>query len=602
MLSEPKVLTDYFEDRAAISADSPAYFSRLDDKWQAINWGAFVKRARKIASSLEIAPGDVVGILAPTSLEWELAQVAILMRGGAVVGLDAHDLPERLAQIVETSNLKGLIIGELKVLNRLPEVAIESLGWMINLSDEPKPTAWAPQWPSQIHNFSAMELKGNDTFQSRARPDSLATIIFTSGSTGRPKGISYTHSQVCVAIEDILDTFPEITAGDRLVCWLPLSNLFQRMINFCAAGRGAQTYFVSDPRQIIERLPEIKPHLFISVPRFFEKLHEGMEAKIREGSPTAQRIAAWALRQGDLRATAERAGRSVGFFSRIQIALADRLVLSRLRAAMGGEIRFMVSGSAPLSSWLIERFHAMGMLILEAYGLSENVTPVAINRVEDYRFGSVGRPLSSNSVAIAEDGEVIVKGPGVFSGYLGANKSAAAIDEQGYLHTGDLGVLDDAGHVHLVGRKSEIFKTSTGRKVAPVPIESKLKRLTGIDYAVLIGAGRKFTVAILAPSLEIENELTDESKFAAFIENQRAQFSDLLADEQDYARPMGILVTNNSFSIESGELTSNLKLRRGVIEAKYLDAIEALYEKLSTGEQSHRFIEPVDANMMIASI
>jgi len=419
-------------------------------------------------------------------------------------------------------------------------------------------------------------------------PDTIATIIFTSGSTGQPKGIPYTHRQVCLAISDILHAFPEIQAGDRLVCWLPLSNLFQRMINYCAAGRGAETYFVSDPRSIISMLPEIKPHLFISVPRFFEKLYDGIEAQIAQSPGFRRRIANWALNVGQSAATANREGRTLGLIEKNVHKVADRVVLSKLREVMGGEIKFLVSGSAPISHWLLERFHGMGFLILEAYGLSENVTPVAINRVTDFRFGSVGLPMPSNQVEIAEDGEVLVKGDGVFGGYLGAPNSEAGLNDDGYLHTGDLGEFDHDGYLRLVGRKSEIFKTSTGRKVAPVPIEGKLKRIEDVDYAVLIGAGQKMTVAIIAPSMEIEKDLSNDDKFSAFASNVSKKILQALDDEQSYAKPMGPRTLNRKITINTEELTSNLKLRRKLIEAKHEAALSALYNSLDTGETIDR--------------
>lgn len=597
-VSQPmSVLTDYFKVRAEQAASAPAFYSKVGGQWESISWGEFFSQANGIARGLaevDVAPGDVIGILAPTGLQWELAQVASLLNGGAVVGLDAHDLPERLGQIIQVSNVRGLFVEDAKTLQRIPAEIWPQLEFAICLSDNNAlgiaPGNFGGKWLA----FKDLPKETNSSVAGEASqaitPDTVATIIFTSGSTGQPKGIPYTHGQVCLAIADILHAFPEIQAGDRLVCWLPLSNLFQRMINYCAAGRGAETYFVSDPRSIISMLPEIKPHLFISVPRFFEKLYDGIEAQIAQSSAFKRSIANCALNVGQRAATANREGRTLGLIEKNVHKIADQVVLSKLREVMGGEIKFLVSGSAPISHWLLERFHGMGLLILEAYGLSENVTPIAINRVTDFRFGSVGLPMPSNHVAIAEDGEVLVKGDGVFGGYLGAPDSEAGLNADGYLHTGDLGEFDDDGYLRLVGRKSEIFKTSTGRKVAPVPIEGKLKRIQDVDYAVLIGAGQKMTVAIIAPSMDIEKELNDDDMFSAFAAQVSKKILPALTDEQSYAKPMGAIILNRTFTIDTEELTSNLKLRRKLIEAKHESALSALYNALDTGEAiDHRF-------------
>lgn len=595
-MSQPiSVLTDYFKVRAAQEASAPAFYSKVGGEWESITWGEFFFQANSIARGLtevDVAPGDVIGILAPTGLQWELAQVSSLLCGGAVVGLDAHDLPERLGQIIQVSGVRGLFVQDAKTLQRIPVEIWPQLEFVICLSDDSSLAVAPDNFHGKWVAFDDLQKEAKPTVGSKISPvitpDTVATIIFTSGSTGQPKGIPYTHGQVCLAISDILHAFPEIEAGDRLVCWLPLSNLFQRMINYCAAGRGAETYFVSDPRTIISMLPEIKPHLFISVPRFFEKLYDGIEGQIAESSGLKRAIANWALNVGQSAATANPQGRALGFVEKHIHQLADRVVLSKLREVLGGEIKFLVSGSAPISNWLLERFHGMGLLVLEAYGLSENVTPIAINRVSDFRFGSVGLPMPSNQVDIAEDGEVLVKGEGVFGGYLGAPDSEADLNADGYLHTGDLGEFDDEGYLRLVGRKSEIFKTSTGRKVAPVPIEGKLKRIPNVDYAVLIGAGQKVTVAIIAPSMDIEKDLSDDNKFSNFADEVSAKILPALDDEQSYTKPMGAIILNRTFTIDTEELTSNLKLRRKLIEAKHEAALDALYQLLDSGEATVR--------------
>ncbi len=573
----PPVLTDYYRRRAAQAPDTPAYFSLRDGAWSPVTWAEFMHGAEQAArklTGLGIARGSRLGLMAPTGLDWETLQVAALLCGAAVVGLDAHDQPARLADIVHVSGLNGLVVGDAASFARLPVEAVKGLSFVLCLSDEPVPETCPVRW---IRRTVFLGFKGTEPAEGPA-PTTVATIIFTSGSTGAPKGIAYTHAQVCLAVEGILEAFPGISARDRLVCWLPLSNLFQRMINFCAAGRGAQTYFVADPRSIMSHLPAIRPQVFIAVPRFFEKLNEGIERELAGRPVAARAFVGWALRVGDRAARARREGRMPGLVTRLSLPLAER-VLRRLRAILGGEIRFMVSGSAPFPRWLLERFHAMGLLVLEAYGLSENVVPNAINRVDDYEFGSVGRVLAANELRIAEDGEVLVRGAGVFGGYLDQT-GESPLDAEGFLHTGDLGEITPLGHLRLTGRKSEVFKTSTGRKIAPTAVEARLKRIPGIDHAVVFGAGRKAIVALLTPAPEVAGGLVDEVAFADFARGLAAGVRRAMAGEQDYLRPAGLLVARSGFTIDSGELTSNLKLRRKVIEERQRAALDALFARL----------------------
>lgn len=596
MAAPPANLIDWYRRRADVAPTAPAYHSLVDGRWQAIDWAGFMHGAERFGMRLRtlgLAPGDRFGVMAPTGLDWEFVQVGALICGAAVVGLDAHDQPARLADIVASGELTALVVGDVGAYARLPAVATARLRFVLCLGDDAAPEGCRPRWITRAA-FDALE---GAPPASAPTPDMLATIVFTSGSTGAPKGIAYTHAQVCLAIAGILEAFPDISAHDRLVCWLPLSNLFQRMINFCAAGRGAQTYFVADPRDIMALLPSIRPQVFIAVPRFFEKLNDGIERRLAARPIWARALFAWALRAGDAVATAAREGRRVSPCARLRGALAERLVLRKLRDILGGEIRFMVSGSAPFPRWLLERFHAMGLLVLEAYGLSENVVPIAVNRADDYAFGSVGRVVAGNELRIADDGEVLVRGAGVFNGYLGRPDAESALDADGFLHTGDLGELDSAGHLRLTGRKSDVFKTSTGRKIAPTAVEARLKQIPGLDHVVVFGAGRKAIVALVTPAPEVLATL-DDAAWRDWTGDIVRRIAELTADDNDYLRPAGVLVHRGAFTIDGGELTSNLKLRRASIEQRHRLALDALFARLERGGQ---FVEHAAADTLMSS-
>lgn len=587
--------------RAQFSVEAPARWSLADNAvWTATTWGQYRDESARIAqvlSGLGLMPGQRVGIMAPSSAPWDAVQMAILTARGVVVGLDPHDREDSLNSIAECSGLSGLIIAESRLLERFNQEVRERLNFVISLGPSDHPDVQTLESLLGAVPVPSIELP-------MTQPEDPATIIFTSGTTGTPKGIQYSHRQVLLAIAAILDAFPGIGAADRLACWLPLSNLFQRIVNGCAIATGAQTYYVEDPRAIMSHIGTIAPHLFIGVPRFYEKLYAGLMARIESGPAWQRALVAWALRQGDRQAIAQRAGHRLNLPHRLSYALADRLVLHRLRGVMGGHLRFLVSGSAPMPIWLLERFHAMGLLVLEAYGMSENIIPVAMNRPDVYRFGTVGKVLMGNQVRLADDGELWVRGAGVFDGYLGDDGAGDRFDDQGYLASGDFAALDSDGFITLTGRKSEIFKTSTGRRIAPAGIEAVLRQLPYVEQAIVFGASRPFVVAVLVVAEAAWRARTgghpEPAQQCACL---RQDLAPGLATLADYQRPVGVVVSTRALSIERGELTANLKLRRAQVEAAFREPIEALYERLGDRRQSEaRMLSIGDDSILLCSL
>lgn len=572
--------------RAERSSQAPALWSLTADRdWSSISWNDYRMRAIQVAKGLPqlgLAAGARVGILAPSSRHWDALHLGILAARGVVVGLDPHDLDDNLNVIARRCALNGLIVQEPSWLARFAPDVCDGFAFVVHLQ--------ASGEHKKMIAFDAL-LPVTDTPQAsewiKSRPEDPATIIFTSGTTGEPKGIQYSHQQICQAVASIIDAFPETREGDRLVCWLPLSNLFQRILNLYAIGCGAQTYYVEDPREIMRQVRTISPHLFIGVPRFYEKLYAGITEKIKQGPAWQRSLVAWALRVGDCQARAIREQRRLPLTRKLQHALADRLVLQRLRGMMGPNLRYLVSGSAPMPVWLLERFHAMGCLVLEAYGLSENIIPVAANRLSAYRFGTVGHPLQGNEIRLAEDGELLVRGNGVFSGYFGEARSNV-LDVDGYLVSGDFASLDADGFITLTGRKSEIFKTATGRRIAPAPIESLLRALPRIEQAAVFGAGRPVPVVVLVvatdgPTLQPDGSAASSADLTALVAPIRTEVQQALATVTPSQRPAGCILTTRAFTIETGELTPNLKLRRHAVEAHYAEFLAALYERLAPG-------------------
>lgn len=573
MAALPDTLTDRLRKRARLQPQAPAYLSRAADEnaWQVLNWEEALAKVEQLAAEfarIGLKPGDRVAIMLPTCPTWELCQHAAIAAGAVVVGLDRHDADQNLRHILTLVEPRMLIAQTAADATRLTTLWSGTGIVVVDQRSDAHPHQWV-----LAELFAA---PARHMLSLTPRPQDVAMIVFTSGSTGKPKGIAYSHHQILLAIDGLLERFPTVRDEARMVCWLPLANLFQRILNLFALSCGARSYFVDKPDEVLRLAADIRPTLFVGVPRFFEKLHQGILARV-DHQPRALRalvLAAWDI--GCRHAAASRSGAAAPFWVRLLFPLSDML-LRRIRLLMGLDLQFMVSGSAAIPPWLLGRFHGLGWLVLEAYGISENVMPVAINQVHDYRFGSVGRPLPGNELRFAADGELLLRGPGVFHGYLREATPPDTLDADGFLHTGDFARLDDDGYLWLEGRKSEIFKTSTGRRVAPVPIETALKRIKDVDHAVIVGRDRPFPIALLT--------LASHSSRLATLSTPTTQDSiarDLAAACSafpDHQRPGAVVVSRTPLSVASGELTANLKLRRRQIEARFTAEIEDAYRR-----------------------
>ena len=583
MLIQPETVPHWLLARAELTPRQPAYWRRREaDGWTSVNWDEALIRIQTLSANLlqlGLRSGDRVVMMLPTLPEWEFCQMAVMAFGGVVVGVDAHDAPENIRHILQTVRPTAFFLVSNDQHDKLRDLLPETPDIIVTLDSAPSPGTLS------LHDLYTTPSETNPHWPM-VTPEQTATIIFTSGSTGQPKGIAYTHRQLCLAGAAILSRFPGIRADTRLACWLPMSNLFQRIINLCAIMCGAQSYFVEAPGEIIRRLPEIRPALFIGVPRFYEKLYGGIQAEVAKRPPPIRLLVRLAWGVGERFQRKRRLATDPGALLRTSYFVAEHLVLRRLRGMMGPDLQFMVSGSAPMPLWLLERLHGLGWLVLEAYGISECVVPIAINSPSDYRFGSVGKSLPGNEIRLEDDAELLVHGPGVFAGYYGNTDLDTPLDEQAYLHTGDYARLDEDGYIWLTGRKSEVFKTSTGRRIAPAPVEANLKQLAYTEHAVLFGRNRPVPVALLSLNTEALPEAHSARALPPnLLETIGREVATVCAALPAYQRPAGVLLTRRGFSITGGELTSNLKLRRNIIEDKYRANIETLYQALARSTQ-----------------
>jgi long-chain acyl-CoA synthetase len=535
--------------RVARDPDSAAWWIEERGTWTSISWRDFDARIARLAGELRalgVERGQRVAIMARSSLGWEIADHAILRIGAVVVGIDPHAAPADRGAMLAHAGAVACFVDDAATVEELPAAQRRDLRHVLVLGS------------SATHMPSADRATPLPATAAIADPDDVATLVYTSGTTGAPKAIAFTHRQMRIALTATLTALGPFSAADRGVCWLPLASMFQRMMNLVSIAIGAQTWFLGNPRALMDELPRIRPTILIGVPRLFEKVERGVRQRVAEAK-LPQRLIGRAV----LAAATTEGGPP------LLRGLADRLFLHRVRAAFGGAMRFMVSGSAPLSPDVIRFFDACGIPILEAYGLSECIVPVACNRLDARRLGSVGRPLPGNEIRLAEDGEVMLRSPGLFAGYAEPAHERARFDAEGFYATGDFGRIDAQGFLFLTGRKRDVFKTSSGRQVAPMRIEAGLRGIAGIEVAVVLPGARDEIVAVLG--LEPESGATQ-----AHAQAIRAGVAALNAGLARHEQIRGCVVKTGGLTMAAGHLTSSLKPRRAAIRTACGDALEAL--------------------------
>jgi long-chain acyl-CoA synthetase len=418
-------------------------------------------------------------------------------------------------------------------------------------------------------------------------PAGLATIIYTSGTTGEPKGVMLTHGNLVAnmrAATKVLDVDHE----DVALSFLPLSHSFERMASYVYLFAGVTMVFAESFDTVGRDIVAVRPTLITGVPRAYEKMQARVMEKGQAGSPGRAALFRWAVRAGLGKSRATLRGRSVGPVTALKASIADRLVFSKIRAALGGRIRFVVSGSAPLAADTAEFFQAVGLPVIEGYGLTETAPILTVNPPHAPRVGSVGKPVDGVEIRIAADGEILARGPNLMAGYYNKPQATADAVRDGWFHTGDIGHLDAEGYLTITDRKKDLLVTSGGKKIAPQPIEAVLKRSPLVGEAILLGDRRKYAIALIAPDFrELERRLRDLGRPPAEREDL-VKRPDVIAlyqeivdalnhDLSQFERIKKIALLPAEFTIESGELTPTMKIRRKVIEDKWREVIDRLY-------------------------
>ncbi|MFO7445154.1 MAG: long-chain fatty acid--CoA ligase, partial [Ignavibacteriaceae bacterium] len=422
----------------------------------------------------------------------------------------------------------------------------------------------------------------------KANENSVCTIIYTSGTTGEPKGVMLSHKNILSNVNAALEAFP-ITKDDMFLSFLPLCHIFERMGGYYTAfSAGSSIYYADSIDTVAQNLIEAKPTLITTVPRLFEKMYSRIIKNVESQPAAKQKIFHWAIKVGKEYAQAVKK-REVSFTLSSKKKIADKLVFNKIREKTGGRLRFFISGGAALSKDLGEFFEAAGIKILEGYGLTESSPVIAANRDDNYKFGTVGHPLPGVEVKIASDGEIIVRGPNVMLGYYKNIRETNEVIKDGWLHTGDIGHFDPMGFLHITDRKKHLFKTSAGKYIAPTPIESLFLSSKYIDQFVLIGDRRTFLSALIVPDFEAIKEYADSHKISySSVEDltQKKEIFDLIEKEispfqkklANFERVRKFTILDHPFTMETGEITPSLKVKRKFVEERYRNIIEGMYQ------------------------
>ncbi len=565
-------------------------------EWINISADDFVERVRNVAlglAELGIKPGDRIALLSENRPEWSIADLAILSLGAINVPIYTTQAVDQIQYILSDSGTRAIFVSNSKLYLHAAD-AIQGLDFLEKIIFFEEPTREVPE---RSMTLSALERKGAerarnkpaafDAYLNAIKPDDLATIIYTSGTTGEPKGVMLTHSNFITNVLTITAGLP-ISSTDIALSVLPLSHIFERTGFYIFCYNGVSVYYTASFDQVGENLREVRPTIMTAVPRLFEKVYHRIVKKGFSQKPLKRKIFVKALEVGQRYAELKDRRKWVGPKLALEQKMADNLVFSKWREGVGGRLRYFVSGGAPLSPALSYAFMAAGIPILQGYGATETCI-VSANRPEHNKVGSVGLPFDGIEVSIAEDGEILLRGPNVMRGYYGHPEETASAFTDGWFRTGDVGHVDDHGHLFITDRKKDLFKLSNGKYVAPQQIESLLKQSEFVSQVVIVGAGRKQPVALVVPeweavrhALSISGEDYPDTReelasFPAAVKIVQHDVALLTKSLADYERVRKIALLPNEFSIDNGELTPTLKVKRRIIDEKFGDVIDRLY-------------------------
>jgi long-chain acyl-CoA synthetase len=590
-------LASMFWNRVERDGDRAAQRYKANGAWHTLSWRQVGEVVRELATGL-LALGrrkeDAIGILAASRAEWVQADFAIFSAGCRTIPIYPTYPPDLIQYLVNDAGVKTLFVEDPAQLAKVLEVQ----GKMEGLEQIVVMQGYEGEASPRIMTWAELRRLGRDNVErlksdlagrvSEVRPDDIATIVYTSGTTGPPKGVVQTHGNHLATLESAAK-METITAGDTHLLFLPLAHSFARLEAFLGVHRGLVTAFAENIDKLRDNLPEVKPDFICSVPRVFEKVYAGVIAKAEAGSPVKKKIFHWAVGVGREVSRFQQAKQPVPAGLAFKYRLAHKLVFSKLHAALGGRLRFAVSGGAPLSKEIAEFFHAAGILILEGYGLTETCPSLTFNRLEHFKFGSVGQAQPGIEIKIAPDGEILGRGANIAKGYFKKPEATAEVFlADGWFATGDIGRVDEDGFLFITDRKKDLIVTAGGMNIAPQNVENLLKGDPFISQAMVHGDKRPYPVAIITLNPEelakfakeqgiLDTDPAALAKHPKVVERVGRIVEARNAELQSYAKIKKFAILPVDFTVENGLLTPTLKVKRRIITDKHRELLDSLY-------------------------
>ncbi|HVY60995.1 MAG TPA: long-chain fatty acid--CoA ligase [Planctomycetota bacterium] len=593
MSDKALTLPALFRKTVARLGDRVARRRKRGGQWIGQTWNEFARSVDEIARGLVaagVAPKQRAAILSSTRAEWVECDLGILSAGAVTVPIYPSSLPKDIEYILNNAEVVlvfcenedqakkvAAIRASCPTLKRVVVMEGASSPSVATL-DELKKEGWQVASDEVTRRVAAGD------------PDEVATIVYTSGTTGPPKGVVQTHANHYWMVHNIAG-YGDMTEHDEDLIFLPLAHSFARCEEYAQIYIGFTTSYAESLEKIVDNCGEVKPTVLFSVPRIYEKFYEKVMAGLATAAPRKRRIAEWAIGIGRRMSQKKQAGEAPGFLLELKWKVADRLVLHKIRERMGGRIRFCVTGAAPIARNILEFFHGAGIQILEGYGLTETTPALTLNRLAAYRFGSVGKAIPGCELKIAEDGEILGRGPNIAKGYYKREEETRAVFlPDGWFATGDIGVIDADGFLKITDRKKDLIKTSGGKYVAPQEVEHQLKSDPLIAQAMVHGDRRKYCSAILVLNRETveawaKREGIATDGYESLVKHAKLrELVQALLDEKNkklasYEQVKKFIIAPKEWTPESGELTPTLKVKRKVVTAKFEKELDALYEE-----------------------
>ena len=573
------------------------YYKKGRD-WSSINGKTILYTVNDISNAilgLDLEKGDRVGIISNNSPKWAMADYGIICSACVTVSIYPTLTADQTKYIINDSGLKILFLENEDQLDKINSIWSDcpSLKFIVMMNDSfSDETEKIVKYSSFLDRGMAYRAKNEKAFENACESineEDLLTLIYTSGTTGTPKGVMLSHRNLVSNIKATIE-MQQFNDNETFLSFLPLSHVFERMTgHFSAFSIGAKTYYAESIETVADNMVEAKPTVVISVPRLYEKIHAKLINGLKSAPKIKKKLFYWALGVGANVSLLNRNNAQISFFLKLKYKVAKKLIFEKVKGRFGGNLKYFVSGGAPLSKELAEFFHSLGLLIVEGYGLTETSPVLTCNSAPSFKFGTVGKPLSNVDIRIADDGEILAKAPSVMLGYYGKEQETReAIDSDGWFHTGDIGKIDEDGFLKITDRKKSLIVTSGGKNIAPAPIENSMLNSIYIEQCIVIGDKRNFVSALIVPNLEaVQSYLKDKDisceSAKAIVEHKSVkelfdrEVSISMESFAKFETVKEYKLLPEPWTIDKGEMTPSLKVVRKTVENNYKELIESIY-------------------------